>query len=173
MLLPKDEAFEAEDEDPRLELVERLIEYQAMKEAALYLKEREEEWTCVLSRPPLIDDEPGELYLFDMNIFDLLTAFKRILDRLPPEAMEITADTLTVKDRITFILDALEKRSSLAFEDLFEGMRTKEMVIVTFLALLELLKLGLVRAYQERPFSIIWIFKKDNQVNEIPLIEKR
>lgn len=165
MLLPKDESGEVMEEDPRLELVERLIEYQAMKEAAFGLKEREEEWSGVLSRPPLIEEEPEELYLFDVNIFDLLTAFKRLLDRLPPEAQEITAETLTVKDRIAFILDVLEKRDALTFEDLFVGMRTREMLIVTFLALLELLKLGLVRAYQERPFSIIWIFKKDGHLN--------
>ncbi|MCX7794523.1 MAG: hypothetical protein N2257_09015, partial [Thermodesulfovibrionales bacterium] len=59
------------------------------------------------------------------------------------------------------------------FEDLFEGMRTKDMVIVTFLALLELLRLGLVRAYQERAFSIIWIFKKDSQINNFSYIEKK
>ncbi len=163
MLLPKDENGQVNEEDPRLELVERLLEYQAIKEAALGLREREEEWTGVLTRPSFLEDgsdETEELYLFDVNIFDLLTAFKRILDRLPPETVEITVETLTVKDRITHILDVLESRDSVRFDDLFEDIKTRDALIVTFLALLEILKLGLARAYQERPFSIIWIFRR-------------
>jgi segregation and condensation protein A len=162
MLLPRDESGEVVEEDPRLELVERLLEYQAIKEAAFELKEREEEWSAVLRRTePVFEEEPEELYLFDLNIFDLLTAFKKLIEKLPPEVMEISPETLTVKDRISYILELLEERDSVIFEDLFEGMKTKEALIVTFLALLELLRLGLVKAYQERPFSIIWIFKKD------------
>ncbi len=174
MLLPKDESGEVTEEDPRLELVERLLEYQAIKEAALELKEREEEWSGVLRRPDIgVEDEPAdednvkELYLFDLNIFDLLSAFKKLVEKLPPEVIEISPETLTVKDRISYILEQLEQRESLRFEDLFEGMRTKDALIVTFLALLELLKLGLVRAYQERPFSIIWIFKREVQPTSV------
>ncbi len=164
MLLPKDDSGEVIDEDPRLELVERLLEYQAIKEAAFELKEREEEWSGVLRRTePVFEEESEELYLFDINIFDLLTAFKKLIEKLPPEVIEISPETLTVKDRISYILELLEQRDSVRFEDLFEGMRTKEALIVTFLALLELLRLGLLRAYQERPFSIIWIFKKEVQ----------
>ncbi|MFN3739181.1 MAG: segregation and condensation protein A [Thermodesulfovibrionales bacterium] len=174
MLLPKDESGEVMEEDPRLELVQRLIEYQAMKEAALGLKEREEEWSGVVSRPSMgLEDEPEELLLFDVNIFDLLTAFKKLLDRLPPETIQITAETLTVKDRISHILNILEQRESVSFDDLFEGLKTRDSLIVTFLAVLELLKLGLIRAYQERAFSMIWIFKKDSQTNEISIIEKK
>jgi len=174
MLLPKDDPGEVIEEDPRLELVERLLEYQAIKEAALELKEREEEWLGVLRRPEIeVEDEPTdeenvkELYLFDINIFDLLSAFKKLVEKLPPEVLEISPETLTVKDRISYILEQLEQRESFRFEDLFEGMRTKDALIVTFLALLELLKLGLVRAYQERPFSIIWIFKREVQPTSV------
>jgi len=168
MLLPKDDPGEVIEEDPRLELVERLLEYQAIKEAALELKEREEEWSGVLRSPGIVfEEEPEELYLFDLNIFDLLTAFKRVIEKLPPEVIEISPETLTVKDRISYILEQVEQRGSLRFEDLFEGMRTKDALIVTFLALLELLKLGLVRAYQERPFSIIWIFKREVQTTSV------
>lgn len=173
MLLPKNETGEIIEEDPRIELVERLLEYQAMKEASYGLKEREEEWSGVLTRPSIIDNEPEELYLFDINIFDLLTAFKRLLDRLPPETQPITAETLTVKDRIAYILDVLEERDSVTFEDLFNDMKTRDMLIVTFLALLELIRLGLVRAYQERAFSIIWIFKRDTEINENTFSEKK
>jgi segregation and condensation protein A len=168
MLLPRDESGEVIEEDPRLELVERLLEYQAIKEAAFELKEREEEWSAVLRRTePVFEEEPEELYLFDLNIFDLLTAFKKLIEKLPPEVIEISPETLTVKDRISYILELLEQRDSVRFEDLFEGMRTKKSLIVTFLALLELLRLGLVSAYQERPFSIIWIFKKEVQPQSV------
>lgn len=161
MLLPRDEAQEDLEEDPRLELVERLLEYQAIKEAAYELKEREEEWLWILRRPRMsIDDEPQELYLFDLNIFDLLGAFKRLLERLPPETLKISAETLTVKERISYILNLIEEKDPLRFDDIFEGVRTKELFIVTFIALLEVIRLGLVRAYQERPFGIIWIFKR-------------
>lgn len=164
MLLPKDETEELPEDDPRLELVERLLEYQAIKQAALELKEMEEEWSGVLSRPPLpLDDAgPEELCLFDVNIFDLLGAFKRLLDRLPPETVEINSEVLTVKDRISFILNVLEYSDSVRFDDLFDGLKTRESLVVTFLALLEVIRLGLVRVYQEGLFSVIWIFKRDN-----------
>ncbi|MDH5769016.1 MAG: segregation/condensation protein A, partial [Nitrospirota bacterium] len=88
MLLPPDEEAPPEElEDPRLQLVRRLVEYQAFKESALNLKEREETWLKVFHRELQLDEPDGELYLFDVNLFDLLNAFKKILDTAPPEVI--------------------------------------------------------------------------------------
>lgn len=164
MLLPPDEEAAPEQaEDPRLELVQRLLEYQDFKDAASILKEREEEWQKVFPREHNDSEEEGgekipeELYLFDVNIFDLLGVFKRIYDRVPPEVLTITKETLTVKDRMVAIIEIIENFESIRFEELFKDNITKSQVIVTFLALLEILRLGLARVYQEKEFGNIWV----------------
>ena len=112
MLLPVDEEAPVEEEDPRLELIQRLLEYQAFKDSSLVLREKEEEWMNIFHREPVKDEEADaesaepELYLFDVNLFDLLGAFKKILDTAPPEAVRITREALTVKDKISYNGDA-------------------------------------------------------------------
>jgi len=161
MLLPPDEEVPAEEsEDPRHELVQRLLEYQAFKEAALTLKQRETEWIRIFQRKPLSDEDEEGIYLSDLNLFDLLDAFKKILETAPPEAGTITRDTLTVKDKIHFIMDTLEGEEAVRFEDLFKDGVTRDQLIVTFIALLELIRLGLLRAYQERDFGNIWVIRQ-------------
>lgn len=178
LLLPVDEETpEGEDEDPRFELVQRLIEYQAFKEASLALKEREDEWSNVYQRKPFsgdadmsdveIGEDAGAIHesplLFDLSLFDLLDAFKRMLDKAPPEVMNITRETLTVKERIVFIVERLEDRDAIRFEDLFGDKRTRAYLIITFVALLEVLRLGLARAYQEKDFGTVWIVNPARQ----------
>jgi len=179
MLLPVEEVSGEEPEDPRFELVQRLIEYQAFKEASLGLREREEEWSRIFPRKGrygtkekkddgLSEGEEslegeGELDLFDLSLFDLLGAFKNLLDKAPPEVSNITRETLTVKDRISFIVERLEKQDAIQFEELFQDKRTRTYLIVTFVALLEVLRLGLARAYQERDFGAIWIINPQRQ----------
>ena len=176
MLLPADEEAPAEEqEDPRLELVQRLLEYQAFKDAALGLREKEEEWMNIFRREPVKEKEAeteeekeGELYLFDVNLFDLLGAFKGMLDKAPPEVVEITRETLTVKDRISLIMEMLENQDTIRFEDLFKEDRTQPQLIVTFIALLELIRLGLVRAYQEKDFGSIWVINPQKKEMQTP-----
>jgi len=163
MLLPADESEESEEqEDPRLELVQRLLEYQAFKEASLSLRDREETWRDYFWREPVGDGEDvqeggAELALFDLNLFDLIGAFKKLLDRVPPETVEITRETLTVKDKISLIVDRLEGADTIQFESLFSDDCTRTEMIVTFIALLEVIRLGLARVYQDREFGTIWI----------------
>ncbi len=176
MLLPADEEAPAEEqEDPRLELVQRLLEYQAFKDAALGLREKEEEWMNIFRREPVKEkeaetekEEEGDLYLFDVNLFDLLGAFKGMLDKAPPEVVEITRETLTVKDRISLIMEMLENQDTIRFEDLFKEDRTQPQLIVTFIALLELIRLGLVRAYQEKDFGSIWVINPQKKEMQTP-----
>ncbi len=174
MLLPPEETTEGSEEqmeDPRLELVQRLLEYQAYRDAATILKEREDEFLRVFSREPEdgTEEQEGdaEPYLFDVNIFDLLGAFKKLLEAAPPEVRTITKETLTVKDRMFLIVDLLESSESIRFEELFGESATRGQLIVTFLALLELLRVGLARVYQEREFGHIWIIKPKGEVAEV------
>ncbi|MDI6801475.1 MAG: segregation/condensation protein A [Thermodesulfovibrionales bacterium] len=169
MLLPPDETIEiGEQEDPRAGLVQRLLEHQAYKEASSVLREREEVWVNVFSRPPMNIDEAeiaaSEPYLFDVNLFDLMGALKKILSKAPLATIKITRETLTVKDKIAMILDKMESEHTMRFDVLFEEDRTRIQIIVTFLALLEILKLGLVRAYQDREFGTIWIMRHSKDI---------
>jgi segregation and condensation protein A len=165
MLLPPDEEAPAEEqEDPRRELVQRLLEYQKFKESAQDFRKREDEWIKVFRREPLSEEEDeGELYLFDLSLFDLLDAFKKILDKAPPEVVSITKEILTVKDKMSMIMEILEGQDTVRFEELFQSGITKIQIIITFVALLELIRLGLVRAYQEKTFGNIWIINPAKQ----------
>ncbi len=161
MLLPADEEEKEEPaEDPRAELVQRLLEYRAYKESCLHLRKREDTWKDVFHRSAPDKDDiefEHEPLLFDANIFDLISAFQRLLEKAPERAVEITREKLTVADRINYIVERLEREDGIRFEDLFEEGCTRLTLIVTFLALLELVRLGLARIYQERAFGVIWL----------------
>lgn len=163
MLLPADEiAPDEEPVDPRLELVNRLLEYQAFKAVSIALKEMGENWSDAISRVPENEDsgaEEVELSLFDLSLFDLMQAFKKILEKAPPELVSISKETLTVKDRISKIIQMLEEKETIKFEELFGDSSSRSVLIVTFVALLELLKLGLARVYQEQKFGQIWVLR--------------
>jgi segregation and condensation protein A len=168
MLLPPDETIEGaeEQEDPRAGLVQRLLEYQAYKEASATLRDKEGEWSNIFSRPPMEKEDivlEPEPYLFDVNMFDLMGALKKILQRVPPEAIRITRETLTVKDKIALIIDKMENEHTMRFDALFAEDITRVEIIVTFLALLEILRLGLARAYQDKEFGSIWIMKRKEE----------
>jgi len=165
MLLPVEtDGDDDEDggEDPRAELVRRLLEYKQFKEAAAELVERGQQWREVFGRPALFepartslpeeaDDTPLEL-----TLFDLVDAFQDIVQRTPGKApVEVTADHLTVKDRMNYILERLENEPAVPFEALFLPEEGRLVVIVTFLGLLELIRIRLVRAYQAETFGAI------------------
>ena len=163
MLLPPDEDIPLdEQEDPRLELVQKLLEYQTFKEAASTLREKEEEWKKVFSKEPLTDDGE-ELYLVDVNLFDLMGAFKKLLETASPDIVMITKETLTVKDRMSVIMEMIEGHDAIRFEEIFKGSKARIQLIVTFVALLELIRLGLVKAYQEKQFGNIWIINPSKE----------
>ncbi len=170
MLIPPDEEAPSEEqEDPRLELVQRLLEYQRFKEAAGDFRNREENWMNVFRREPFSPDEDdAELSLFDISLFDLIDAFKKILDKAPPEIASITKETLTVKDRMSVIMEIIEGQETVRFEDLFRDGITKMQLVVTFVALLELIRLGLARAYQDKEFGNIWVINPAKQSAALP-----
>ncbi|MBI4682694.1 MAG: segregation/condensation protein A [Nitrospirae bacterium] len=167
MLLPPDEeAKEEPSEDPRSELVRRLLEYQTYKESSLQLRKREEIWKDIFRRnvPDKNDFEfEPEPLLFDANVFDLISAFKKLLEKAPEQAVEITRESLTIADRINYIIERVDKERGVRFEDLFKEGFTKITLIVTFLALLEIIRLGLAKIYQEKAFGLIWILNPEKE----------
>ncbi len=164
MLLPPPENPESDEDgvDPRAELIRRLLEYKSFKEAAGSLGDKEETWSQVYTRqsesaPDLpAEDEP---LLFDFHLFDLLAALKDVMARVPDAKFEITAETVSITEKISQILARIESVDSLLFADLFEGSTSKLQVIGTFLALLELIKTRVVKAFQIEQFGAIRIMK--------------
>ena len=161
MLLPVEEHAEDDEDgpDPREELVRRLLEYKAFKEAARQLDTQERMWREIYSRPAVAveaDPQSDDAMLDNIGLFDLVDALQTILDRNPgKKLLEIIPDNLTVRDRMTVILEALEGQESIGFEALFETSCHRLIIIVTFLALLELIRLRTVRVYQAENFGPI------------------
>jgi len=152
MLLPKQEQPE-EEEDPRKELVEQLIEYEKIKEASQLLKERYKIWSKAFPRNT---SKEQEIFLEELSIFDLFQAFKKILDKPQPK-IYIPKETIKIEEKIEQILNVLNFKKSITFQELFSPDCSKLEIIVTFLALLELLRLKLVKASQKNPFGEILI----------------
>jgi segregation and condensation protein A len=161
MLLPVDETNEDEEDgpDPREELVRRLLEYKTFKEAARQLDTQERMWRDIYSRTPVPEVETSgsdEALLENIGLFDLVDALQGILNRNPgKKLLEIIPDNLTVRDRMNVILEALEGQESIAFDALFESSCHRMVIIVTFLALLELIRLRTVHVYQAEGFGPI------------------
>jgi segregation and condensation protein A len=161
MLLPVESVDDEEEgEDPRAELVRRLLEYKQFKEAAGELEERGRLWRELFARPAVLEPERGEVGdgPLDLTLFDLMDALQDVIQRTPTKALvELTADHLTVKDRMNYILERLEEASAVPFESLFHPDEGRLVLIVTFLGLLELIRIQLVRAYQAETFGLILV----------------
>lgn len=162
MLLPVDETAVDEEDgpDPREELVRRLLEYKQFKEAANQLDEHERLWREIYSREqsPTVELESDESLMVDVSLFDLVDALQGILNRNPGKTfMDILPDNLTVRDRMNSILEMLEGQESVNFVDLFEPSCHRLVIIVTFLALLELMKLRTARIFQAEHFGPILV----------------
>jgi segregation and condensation protein A len=162
MLLPPDEVVVDEEDgpDPREELVRRLLEYKRFKEAARQLDEHEQLWREVYSRgqSQAAALEPDESLLDSVSLFELVDVLQGILDRNPGKRfMEIVPDNLTVRERMNAILEMLEEQESINFVDLFEPACHRLVIIVTFLALLELMRLRTARVFQPEHFGPILV----------------
>ncbi len=170
MLLPPDEEEKEEPvDDPRAELVQRLLEYQAYKDSSSSFRKREEIWKTVFHRSlPNVDDLDfgPEPVLFEANVFDLISAFKKLLEKAPAAVVEITREKLTITDRINYIVERMENEDGIRFEDLFGEGHTRITMIVTFLAILECVRLGLIKFYQENEFGQIWVLNPKQQTDE-------
>jgi segregation and condensation protein A len=162
MLLPADEAVADEEDgpDPREELVRRLLEYKQFKEAARQLDEHEQLWREIYSREqsPAVALESEMTLLDNVSLFDLVDTLQGILNRNPGKRfMEILPDNVTVRERMNAILEMLEKQESVSFVALFERSCHRLVIIVTFLALLELIRLRTARVFQPEHFGPILV----------------
>ncbi|MEI6653399.1 MAG: segregation/condensation protein A [Verrucomicrobiota bacterium] len=137
---------EADDDDPRWDLIRQLIEYKKFKDAAGFLSlcaiEQEGRFAYQPDAPEKASAEPAPLA--EVSIFDLIRAFQNVLKRFEEshDFGDIIDDRFTVSDKIDFLLEQCAPGTSKSFEDLFQSATTKAEVIVTFLALLELMKLN-------------------------------
>lgn len=164
MLLPVDDEYEEssdddEGKDPRWDLVRQLVEYKRFKDAATKLQDREYEQQNVFAPggAPILGGESDEgKPLGDVGLFDLLAAFQEVLANAPVEPEgEIEPVLWTVPDKIDMILHLLEKSDGVAFSHLFTAKSPRGEIIVTFLALLELLRQHKVAVTQPEPFTEI------------------
>jgi segregation and condensation protein A len=153
MLLPLTDDDEEEDEegaDPRAELVRRLLEYQRFKDAAEELERREILTRDVFVRAAAPSAEAEPAGFRDVSVLELLTALRRVIERLPKDSVhEVTLEKITVREKMTLLLDILRANGKALFESLFADVKTRMEVIVTFLAMLELVKVRAIRIFQE------------------------
>jgi segregation and condensation protein A len=180
MLLPatEEEEGEKEEEDPRAELVRRLLEYQRFKEAAQQLVKGplldREVFVRSFFGDSLAEKEREEKVSGEVTLFDLLEAMKKVLEGLPAEAFqEISAEHLNIKDKILHIMERLWEADSMAFTDLYTASSSRREIVVTFLALLELLRLRMIRVYQGETFGTIRIFSPVGPEEGRKTIEER
>jgi segregation and condensation protein A len=158
MLLPAPiEEVEEEEEDPRAELVQRLVEYKRFKEAALHLSHQALLGRDVFIRPVQeIEAEEGEI---EADLFHLIDALRTLLrDQKVDNFHEVTVERITLREKIRELYERLQgAREAVPFSDLFAPLASRVELIVTFLALLELIRSGMVRAYQRDAFGPLWV----------------
>jgi segregation and condensation protein A len=163
-LLPVDQQAqvegEDEGEDPRWELIRQLVEYKKFKDAAAQLQVLEARQEDIFPRTP------GKLEFAvespmrpEASIFDLVNAVNVVLKRFsrPEDRRDIFEDKWTVSEKIEHLMRVLSERLSVRFSELFEGVTSRSEVVVTFLALLELIRLKQITAMQREPFGEIEI----------------
>lgn len=172
MLLPAEVNEEGEEEDPRAELVERLLEYKTYKYASYELKDKQMDASRLLFKEASVPEEiadikdevdVGEL-LSDVTLAKLQDIFKSVMkkqiDKVDPirsKFGKIEKESITLEDRMLFIEEYAMLHQQFSFRQLLEEQSSKMMVIVSFLGILELMKVGKLKILQENIFDDIYI----------------
>jgi len=169
MLLPPEETPQEEmlEEDPRSELVKKLLEYKKFKEAADKLAEKEARTSNLYTREsdekPVLETEDSPF--FEASIFDLLTAFSKVLKEVPKETFHrIIKDKFTVGEKIHDIFHMLVNEPKIYFSKLFKQAKSKLEIIVIFLAVLELIRLKEITIVQREAFAEIEIIRNPDTI---------
>lgn len=162
MLLPRLIDEDGEQEDPRSQLVQQLLEYQRFKQVASKLQAMEYQRALLFPRPDCTGDSKNRAEQ-SYNLLDLISAFKKALDRMKPTYLEVEADRVSIEEKMEYLKTKLLKEERLRFDSLLEEQATIVDLIVTFLALLELLRIGLARVRQTKPFGTIWITRIEGE----------
>jgi len=168
MLLPP-EPGEVEEQDPRANLILRLVEYKRFKELAEVMKVKESQEMMVHYRGyhdaderNVPEEDPGEI-VRDVTFFDLIASFRFAMDRIPKKFVhEIIRLNVTVDEQIAYILDFFSRRSEATFYELVQHMVDRIRVVVTFIALLEVIRSKKVIVRQPEPFGEVSIIKNIN-----------
>lgn len=158
-LLPANPAAETEDgPDPRAELTARLLEYQKFKDAAQFLtgKEFEARDTFYRNQIPTFSEEDLRL---DASLFDLLDAFKDVLRLAGDDVKDLLYEEIPLEQKIREIIDLMEAKGALMFSDIFKPGKPRRELIITFMALLELIRLKQVIAKQSEHLGEIMVYK--------------
>jgi segregation and condensation protein A len=159
---PPGEGEEEEGPDPRAELVRRLLEYQQFKDVADQLRERD-----LLGRDTFVRGAKSldwlnladGMDLEPVSIFQLVEAFRQLLAEAPAELVhEITIDLISVRERILQIMDAIKGKQSFTFRELFEPNAGRPKMIITFLAILELVRISVLRIHQDDESGTLRMF---------------
>ena len=167
MLLPRPETaaqVEGDEEDPRDVLVRRLLEHQKFKAAAELLHERETLRSAQWTRPdgPIaqIAGEAPEPEI-EIDLFSLISAFKAVVERSKARPkVYLPSEQIPIEERIEQLLSRLSETEACGFEDLFEDIQTRAGLVVTFLALLEMIRLKLIRVFQTGVVGPIRVYKR-------------
>jgi segregation and condensation protein A len=166
MLLPRpDPAQEDPEEDPRDVLIRRLLEHQKFKAAAELLHERETIRSAQWTRPdgPIaeIAGEAPEPEL-DVDLFSLISAFRAVVERAKQRPkVYLPSEQIPIEDRMEQLLAKLSETDACGFDDLFADMQSRAGMIVTFLAILEMIRLKLVRVFQSGAMGGIRVYKRE------------
>ncbi len=173
--LPPEAVLEEDQEDPRLELARRLAEYEKFKEIAQELRQREESQQQVFKRPkvelPVVEGEEKEVY-FEASIFDLIDVFSKALKEAPKELfLEVVKDEFTIEEKIHEILHLLLDEPRIRLLTIFEKAKNKFEMIVTFLSILELIRLKEIIVRQKTLFGEIEIIR--NKENITPYAQRK
>jgi segregation and condensation protein A len=180
MLLPAEEIPAQEEEDPRAELVRRLLEYEKFKEIAETLRQKEVKQDEVFKRPkvePQKDLTQENQPYFEASIFDLITAFTAALKDIPKEIFyEVIKDEFTIEEKRHQLLHLLLASATVKVSELFAKAKNKLEIIATFLAILELIRMKEIIVVQRELFKDIEITRNINNIlpyerrNQAPLI---
>lgn len=162
MLLPRPEGTDEEDiEDPRSQLVAQLLEYKLFKDASFSLGDLEYRRRRRFSRTKpkqMLTPEPiaEDVFLDDVSLFDLLTAFKNALDNMPKVTVhQVSIIKVTLEEQVGFIVEQIGNRPYILFREICKKLQTKIELIVTFMAILDLARLHFLAAKQSEVFGEI------------------
>jgi segregation and condensation protein A len=165
MLLPP-EPGEEEEQDPRANLVKRLVEYKRYKEAAVGMTAQEAAQRKIYYRsyfdadPRVTTEEEEDESLRDVSLFDLISSFKFAIERMPKKFVhEIVRLNVTIDEQIEYITDYFSRRSEATFYELVKDMDEKIRIVVTFIALLEMIRSQRIVVRQAEPFGEVSIMR--------------
>jgi segregation and condensation protein A len=170
MLLPQDATMDEDYEDPRRELVERLLEYQKFRRYSELMsdREKENEWVLERKRSQHLLPFGEETMWHEVSVWDLLSTFSTIIGSISSERIIDLYEEVSVNEKVTLIHEILDSRDSFLFTDLLVRHRSMLEAICAFLAILELVRQGRIRVFQNVLFGDIRIGRRMRETEEAP-----